>query len=77
VEKEAETSILFLTDYSAGFRIDKMHVAARRASDRFISLIALIRVIDCCKALHIQSGMWAAENESGHSTAFYFSGLKT
>ena len=52
-----------------------VHALASRADDclKGVTVIAILFSVP----LHIKAGMRAAKNESAHSVAFYFSGLKT
>ncbi len=66
---------IVLAQELAGFRIDPMHPLTSRAEDSLKSVILVAVVFS--ESLRTKAGARAAKNESGHSAAFYFSGLKT
>ena len=45
-------------------------------ADGCLKSVTLVAVV-FSESLYTKAGMRTAENESGHSAAFYFSGLKT
>ena len=71
---EKPTSIILAQEF-AGFRIDPMYPLTSRANDCLKRAPPVAVVFSV--SLHIQAGMRAAKNKSGHSAAFYFSGLNT